>query len=79
MSLIALISVHQCDLCPKVAVMKTDAEEADFQDRWHNGWSKDFCPDCRDSGDAVLAIADEARQQRAIDAVIRKRTLSKEL
>jgi len=79
MSLVALISVHQCDMCPQVAVIKTDAEQADFADRWHSGWAKDFCPACRDHRGAIEAIAAEARQQRAIDAVIRKRTLTKEL
>lgn len=53
MSLVALISVHQCDMCPQVAVIKTDAEQADFADRWHNGWAKDFCPACRDHRDAL--------------------------
>lgn len=48
MSIVANLTVHQCDDCRQVAVVQTDEDYDSFAANWLTSVTLDFCPACRD-------------------------------
>lgn len=59
MSLLASISVHQCDGCSKIIVVNTLEEFRAYSETWHQGIGVDFCDGCKSTETAKKAIADD--------------------
>lgn len=73
MSLIAYISVHQCDECKRVVVLKDEEQYIAFDDSWYSSYCRvEFCDRCRDLAAVQARIIDDEKMNRAIEAVIAK-------
>lgn len=55
-----LITVYQCDLCPELASLKTDADWLVFEENWWEGFKCQFCPKCRGTVAAKLLMLEDA-------------------
>lgn len=72
MSVIASITVHQCDGCNTVAVLKSDAEYRFFELSWYEGLKVDFCHACRGkAANAEAILTDRALRKQIADTVSR--------
>ncbi len=47
MSVLACITIKQCDGCGDVAVLQTDDEYNEFDQDWYDGTTCDFCMICK--------------------------------
>lgn len=73
MSLIAYISVHQCDECERVIVLKDDDQYTAFDDSWYSSYGRvEFCDRCRDLASVQERILEDERMDRAIAAALSK-------
>jgi hypothetical protein len=72
MSTLGCITLQECDLCKRIATLQSEDQYQTFESTWYDGWSKHFCPTCRETPEALRAIEDDRAQQRAINRVIRK-------
>lgn len=48
MSTLASITVNQCDGCEEIATLQSDESYSWFAEKWHDGYAKHFCPECKD-------------------------------
>lgn len=72
MSVIATITVYQCNGCDTVAVCRSDAEYRFFELYWYEGLKVDFCHACRGKAENVDAIlGDRALRQQIANTVTR--------
>ncbi len=72
MSVIATITVYQCNGCDTVAVCRSDAEYRLFELSWYEGLKVDFCHACRGkSENADRILADNALRQQVVESVAR--------
>lgn len=72
MSMIACICVHQCDLCRRIAVLKTEDDNVSFEAEWYNGWGRDYCPDCRDTAAVQQWIIQDEEWDRSLKSALAK-------
>lgn len=72
MSLLASISVIQCDDCRAVTVLKTNAEFHLFSSTWLEGFDLHLCPGCRQRSRNKGKIADDRARQEQIRQMISK-------
>lgn len=75
MSVVAVITVYECNGCGATVRLETDAEERTFKATWYEGLLVDFCPVCRELPAAKLSIlADTSRRSHAAVVVTRVNT-----
>jgi hypothetical protein len=59
MSLLAAITVIQCDQCRRVECMRTDIEYSTVEATWYEGIRYHFCPLCRELAVSQDRIAED--------------------
>lgn len=72
MSLVGIITVRKCDECKTTIVIKNEADQTEFNDRWHAGYNHDFCPSCRDTVKVQARIMDNEKLDAAITRSLSK-------
>jgi hypothetical protein len=70
MSILAHITVVQCDDCERLETLSNDVERETFEKLWLRTHSKDFCFLCREKREAVRP--DGEAMDRAISKMVRK-------
>lgn len=76
MSVIACITVHECDGCKRIASLKTGAQYTTFEQTWYEGLSVDFCPRCwADPKNEPAIMADRAKQAIVANTIRRLDTV----
>jgi hypothetical protein len=68
MSILAHITVVQCDRCERLETLTNDVERESFEKLWLRTHSKDFCVLCRET----LELADEKVMARVVTQINRK-------
>lgn len=72
MSLIACISVYNCDLCNRIETVRSEREYTRFQNFWHDGWKYSLCQDCRYSPRAAPLIREDDRFEKNLAEAIKR-------
>jgi hypothetical protein len=70
MSILAHITVVQCDGCERLETLSSDVERESFEQLWLRTHSKDFCVVCREA--KAKAQPDGKAMDRAIAKMVRK-------
>jgi len=61
MSILANITVYQCDDCRQVAVVTTDEDCDSFDANWSTSVAVDFCPACKNKAANRARIVSERK------------------
>lgn len=64
--IVAMITVYQCEDCPRVVVLREQIEYDTFELGWFNGLKYQFCPNCRCQPAAAERIAEDHDRARKI-------------
>lgn len=74
MSVLAVITVVECDGCKRLATMTNDVEYTTYEKTWYVGVNTQLCFVCREGSEErlVKSVVDEQAMDRAINKCIRK-------
>lgn len=72
MSVLACVTVHECDGCGKTLALKTDRDYTSFEATWYEGLSVDFCPMCRDLPKFEMAIMGDRAKRHQIANYVKR-------
>ena len=70
--ILAMISVFQCEDCPRVAVLQHQIEYDTFEETWFNGLRYQFCPNCRVKPQAEDRILEDLERTRTVAEITTK-------
>jgi hypothetical protein len=64
--ILAMITVYQCEDCPRVAICRHQVEYDTYETTWFDGLRYQFCPNCRFKPQAEDRIAEDQQRTRTI-------------